>query len=193
MTTEQTSDQLFTAEETNLLRRQYVEKKLVPVLENRFQRFPQLHSAALFVGQFWNDEAEDAVHLDWIFSVLGTPDWGSAFEDRDYPEDPVNLPDLPPHWDLAWEKAGASFPYDDNGLAIPLFASFCKEGANQGMDFKDAYSLFAIFRKTESGIEIEYCGEMFRPWLEGIRPVSFQRFPEFERIALDQLFKETVD
>lgn len=193
MTTEPTSDKLFTAEETALLRRQYIEKMLIPVLENRFQRFPQLLSAALFVGQFWNDEADDAVHPDWIFSVLGTPDWGSAFEDRDYPEDPINLPDLPPHCDLAWEIGGVSFPFDDNGLAIPLFASFCREGANQGMDFQDAFSLFAIFRKTEAGIEVEYRGEMLRPWLEGIRPEYFQRFPEFERTAIDQLRKNTTD
>lgn len=194
MTTEPPSDKLFTAEETAILRRQYIEKNLIPVLEHRFQIFPQLQSAALLVAQYWDDEANDAVHFEWLFSVLETPDMVSAYSEEILDDiDLNNLPDLPIHWDITHQPDPPKFPYDDNGISIPLFAAYCREGCHQEMDRDESYSLFAIFRKTEEGIEAEYCGEMIRPWLEGIRPVSFQRFPEFERIALDQLFKETVD
>ncbi len=211
---------IFTAEETALLRRKFIEKRLLPPLDWRFKYYPGLKSAALFVAQYWDDEANDAVNVLWIFSVLETPDFEYPFSDstwddkdltgvapeklsetptyskiQDEEEDPVNLPNLPSHGQIEWFQ-GPDFlkmPWDHNGMAIPLFAAFCKEGAHQEMNSRDAYSLFAIFRKTEAGIEVEYRGEMLRPWLEGIRPEYFQRFPEFERFSIDQLLKDTAD
>jgi hypothetical protein len=220
MTTEPPSDKLFTAEETAILRRKYVEQRLLPPLDWRFKYYPNLKSAALFVAQYWDDEANDAVNVLWIFSVLETPDFDYPFSNstwteenlaarspgesgeaptlskiQDEEDDPVNLPNLPTHSQIEWFQ-GPDFrelAWDHNGMAIPLFAAFCKEGAHQEMNSREAYSCFAIFRKTADGIDIEYAGKMLRPWLEGIRPEYFQRFPEFERNAIDQLLKETAD
>lgn len=209
MTTEPPSDKLFTAEETAILRRKYVEKKLIPALQKLFDAFTELRSAALFVAQYWDDEAHDAVYPLWVFSVLETPDFDYPFsdetleesdlnstggEDDDYPiyskidqmeSDPVNLPGLGSHHDLGqlWGLDPSHGFYEwislnPNELAIPLFAAFCKEGADQGLSSRENYSLFALFRRKLSGIEVEYRGEMLRPWLEGIYPEWFQQFPD---------------
>lgn len=171
---EEIPGKMFTAEETNFLRRKYIEKKIIPALQKRFELFPQLRSAALFVAQYWDDEANDAVHPWWLFSVLETPDIAAAFRDENYFSDPVNLPGHPRHWDLNWKKGEPLYPWDDNGIVIPIFAAFCREGCHQQMTEDEAYSLFAIFRKIPTGFEVEYCGEMIRPWLDGVYPENYE-------------------
>lgn len=225
MTTEPTSDKLFTAEETALLRRKYVEKKLIPALQKLFDAFTELRSAALFVAQYWDDEAHDAVYDLWVFSVLETPNFDYPFSDEtieeselngtddeedDFPiyskidndePDPVNLPGLGTHNKLTWLWMEDHDKYPNfewislnhNIMAIPLFAAFCKEGADQGLSSRENYSLFALFRRKPSGIEMEYRGEMLRPWLDGMRPEYFHRFPESAQFGLDQLLKDTAD
>ncbi len=59
-------------------------------------------------------------------------------------------------------------PGNDN--AIPNFAAYFKEGCHQEMDYLEAYSPYAVFRRKEGDIEIEVVGNMLRPWLDGIRP-----------------------
>jgi hypothetical protein len=175
---------LFTAEETHLLRRQYIEKKLVPPLRTRFAQYPRLRSAALCFAQYWDDEANDAVHDLWFFSILETPDFKAAFQGDGFEIDAFNLPGLPTHWQINRNDGKEEFPYEDNGLAIPLFAAYCREDCHQSMDYEEAYSLFAIFRKTGTGIEIEFCGEMLRPWLEGVCP---ERCEEYSPEELETL------
>jgi hypothetical protein len=165
---------LFTPAEAKQLRENLIRKWILPALETRFAKYPALKSAGMLVAQYWCDEADDAVHHALIYSVLETPDFQTALSvDYENPDN-VNLPDLPSNNEIDWMEHHDFIPWDDNGIAIPAFAAYCRENCHQEMTTEEAYSLFAIFRKTDDGIEIEYVGEMIRPWLDGIAPEFFE-------------------
>ena len=124
------------------------------------------------VGQYWCDEAYDAVQYDLIWSTLETPDLQAAAEsDReDIAPDSVNL-DGRSHFDLfhfAWyQTPGRSWA--PNTLCIPLFAGFCVEGGHQEGDFLEFESPVATYRRTgPAEASFEFVGELVRPWLEGV-------------------------
>ncbi len=130
---EEIPGKMFSAEETQLLRRRYIGEKILPALRLLFEKYPGLQSAALFVAQYWDDEANDAVHPWWLFSIHAVPDFAAAFAEENLNADPVNLPDYPNHWDLYFNPADRTIPWDNNGLSIPLFAAFCREDCHQQM------------------------------------------------------------
>lgn len=167
---------MFSPEETRILRRNFVEKRLIPVLESRFQIFPELKSAAMLVAQYWQDEANDAVHLRWIFSVLETPDISSVCSNDEvfFEEDPTNLPNLPSHYNLNHTPPLPRFPSNENDFAISLFAAFCKETTGLDPTKFENHEVFAIFRKAGDHLEVDYCGEMIRPWLDGVFPEGWE-------------------
>jgi hypothetical protein len=135
-----------------------------------FDKHPELRSSLMLVSQFWSDEADDAVHCDFIFSKLGTPNLKAAAKawDDDEDGDPTNLPEGLNHLDLAWTVDG--YPWDDNGESIPLFAAFTKEDCDQEMSVMEAGAPYAVFRRSSLGVETELIGEMMRPWLDGVTP-----------------------
>jgi hypothetical protein len=133
-----------------------------------FDKHPELRSALMMVSQYWCDEADDAVHCDFIFSKLPTPNLKAAAKAWDEDADTVNLPEGLSHMDLAWTVEGYS--WDDNGEAIPLFAAFTKEGSDQEMSVMETGAPYAVFRRSSLGVETEVVGEMLRPWLDGVRP-----------------------
>lgn len=184
---------LLTPTEAKQLREKLIQKWILPALEARFAKYPALKSAGMFVSQFWCDEADDAVHLTLIYSVLETPDFQTAIALEYGDPDSVNLPDLPSHNDIDWLERQDFIPWDDNGIAIPAFAAFCREDCHQEMTNEEACSLFAIFRKTEDGFDIEYCGEMIRPWLDGIRPEFFEEIGADEISKIKAEYLETLD
>lgn len=169
---EEIPEKLFSTEESERLRQQFIREKIVPALERRFERYPQLRSAALLVGQYYCDEAHDAVHDFWVFSVLESPDLTVPFLKGQAKTDPANLPGPESIATIRWDKSLPVLPWEENWQAIPLFAAFCKESDVLGGPIMEAYSPFAIFRNTPDGVEIDFCGEMFRPWLDGLCPIA---------------------
>jgi len=134
-----------------------------PRVQLCFERFPQLQSVALLVAQYWDDEANDAVHEHTIFSILETPDLEAAFKaDENNKSDRVNLTDLIDTYPLQstwWELDGESSEeeicyWEDNAIAIPAFAAFCQEGAHQCMSTREAYTPYAILRRRAGEIEV---------------------------------------
>jgi hypothetical protein len=186
---------LFTPMEAKQLREKLIRKWILPALEVRFTKFPQLKSAGLLVAQYWCDEASDAVHSLMHYSVLETPDFKAAISLEYDQNDMVNLPNLPSNAGINWCGVEEMIQWDENGIAIPAFAAYCKEGMDQEMTTKEAFSLFAIFRKTDDGIDIEYCGEMLRPWLDGISP-EFSDYGGMDEEKAEQIkakYLETLD
>jgi uncharacterized protein (TIGR02996 family) len=59
--------------EAELARRQYIRTELLPFLSRHFQTYGLLRSAMLCVAQYWDDEADDAVHGELIVSELFEP------------------------------------------------------------------------------------------------------------------------
>jgi hypothetical protein len=150
-------------------RRAYVTEEVAPRVAVVFDEHPELRSVAMLVAQYWNDEADDAVHASFVFSVLDEPDldaWAEAHDD-----DSVNAPGIDT-WRL-WEllHLGASrLPWDSNGAAIPLFASVCPEGGSQDADPLSSYATYAVLRRVPGGVDVEFVGEALRPWLDGVAP-----------------------
>lgn len=184
---------LFTPTEAKQLRENIIRGWILPGLEKRFEKYAALRSAALLVAQYWCDEADDAVHKRLFFSVLETPDYKTALECGYGEHDPVNLPDLPPDSEILFDKDCGWISWDDNGMAIPAFAAFCREESHQELNTEEAYSLFAIFRKTSEGFDIEYCGEMVRPWLDGVRPEFFLEIDPDEVSKIKAEYLEPLD
>jgi hypothetical protein len=167
---------IYTKEEAAELREKIISSEIVPKIKVVFDKYPQLRSAMLLVAQYWDDEADDAVHYEIVFSVLPTPALGiKLVENDDYDEyDPVNLPGLPSLYRISSEAyhkvEDEEYAWRDNGNAVATFAAYCKEGCHQEMDYLEAYTPYAVFRWKEADIEIEVVGTMLRPWLDGVRP-----------------------
>jgi hypothetical protein len=174
---EETIEYLYTKEEAAQMREKIMDECVKPRAKACFERFPQLQSIALLVAQYWDDEANDAVHEHTIFSVLETPDLEAAFKaEEENKSDRLNLQDLTDVFELenvwwAADKLVEETSYwDDNATAIPAFAAFCQEGAHQGMSTREAYTPYAILRRRAEDIEVELVGQMLRPQLDGIKP-----------------------
>lgn len=171
---------LYTKEQAAEMRSRIMNEYIKPRVKACFERYAQLQSAMVLVAQYWADEADDAVHNSTIFSVLKTPDLSAAFKAyEDYLEDPVNLPGFEYTGEIydAWLSVDErvqdeeEFLYwEDNGIAIPAFAAFCKEGCHQDMKMAEAYTPYAILRRNGDEVDIEIVGQMYRPWLDGIKP-----------------------
>jgi hypothetical protein len=162
----------MTPEQAAAARERLVANALVPYVARVFERFDHLRSAAFCVAQFWCDEALDAVHYEWVFSELGTPDVPAGLEDEEV-EDPVNLPSGQLDW-------GANrYPpllanWDANSSFIPLFAAFCKEDCDQEMDPSESFVPYALFTRGPAGpadVSVQVVGKMLRPWLDGVAPL----------------------
>lgn len=174
-------EHLYTKKQVEQLRNQIIEKVVKPIVKANFNNFPQLKSATICVAQYWDDEAEDAVHYRIVYSVLYTPDIESATKAQgECSEDVVNLPgisnedgEIPNEIYYLPVKDGEEvYCWLDNGDAIPAFAAFCKEECHQDMIGLEAYSPYAILRRLDNdNIEVEVIGKMLRPWLDGMKPV----------------------
>jgi hypothetical protein len=170
-------EHLYTKQQAVQLRQKLMDEYVIPLVRICFRKYPQLRSATLLVAQYWDDEARDAVHSCFTFSVLDTPDLEAAAKaNENWTEDSVNLPGFGRYPYLVGnarqdlEKEGYSNYWDDNWDAIPAFAAFCREGAHQCMSTAEAYTPYAILRRCGDDITIEIVGQMLRPWLDGMHP-----------------------
>jgi len=157
-------------ERANELRRTFLERDVRPAVEKTFARHPELRSASFMLAQYWDDEADDAVHFALIFSILTQPDIAAASEGY-WEEDLVNLPRGVSHDGLDRETELRRV-WPDNGDAIPAFAAFCEEGSDQEMTIYEAYVPYALFERHGEEVEVRFVGTMLRPWLDGVPPAS---------------------
>lgn len=160
----------LTPEQAEAGRQRYLRELVLPYVRRVLARHPDLRSAMLLVAQYWNDEADDAVHREVLFSVLDEPDLEAA-RAADWERDEVNTPGR--HSSVLSDDLDDDeglFGWNENGEAISLFAAFCDEGCHQDMGYLDAYSPYALLRCIDGSIAIEVVGTMKRPWLDGVMP-----------------------
>jgi hypothetical protein len=170
-----------------------------------FKDFPDVQSAVLMVGQFWADEALDAVHRATAFSFAVNPDFAAYraeaerlyellldqsvdidafdgdFEAHDlWIEGRAAVERLGERWSLDkrfefHEKYDLYADWDSNGAAIPLFAAYCEEGADQEQPTGLSHAPYCVFRRGRGGgVDVEIVGVMVRPWLDGVAPQTFE-------------------
>lgn len=174
-------------------RLEYIERAIVPVVRRGFALDGRVRSAVLMVAQYWNDEADDAVHGTILYSLREDPDlafyvanarWQSEEEYESVEYDGTDQSWL---WSVEGPAAGlVDFEYRgvtcalrwaDNSDAIPLFAAFCKEGCDQDMHIAESYAPYCIFRPDKDEIRIEVVGKMLRPWLDGVERTEDEEPP----------------
>lgn len=138
-----------------------------------FKKHRELKSIALLVAQYWDDEADDAVHGRFVCSELETPDIEAALkeddEDADYDDydmDHVNLYSFTRH-----DRPRVSAPWNSNAAGIPAFAAYCTEGGDQNSPPLDNYTLYALFFRDG---RVKTVGSKVRPHLDG-HPVEMLR------------------
>lgn len=157
-------------EQTADLRQRFLQGPVHRAVEKVFGNDPTLHSMTLLVGQYWCDEASDAVQVTTVYSELETPVIeGFASDDRDEDGgDSVNLGGRR-QWNLVDFTESPERHWAPNGYCIPLFAAFCIEGGHQEGDYLEFESPIAIYRRTgPKSASMEFVGTMVRPWLDGV-------------------------
>ena len=158
-----------------------------------FGTHEELQSVMLCVAQYWDDEADDAVHAEFIFSKNQTPAWphictGYEDEDRDGAIADNSCSGCREAFSHSWMNA-----WSDNYSAVDGFAAYCKENSNQEMEVADAYLPYAIARKTPDGVDIEIVGKVLRPWLDEEEALSHVCSPQHEIHALLDLVYASPD
>lgn len=146
-----------------------------------FKDFPEVQSAVLMVGQFWADEAIDAVHRAIAYSFAVNPDFAAyraealrlnelLFDqsvDMDAFDDEYESHDLWLEGRAATERLGDRWSmdrrfefhdkyvrygdWDSNGSAIPLFSAYCEEGADQELPTGLSHAPYCVFRRGGNG------------------------------------------
>lgn len=171
---------LHTPERTAALRREWTRDRLLPALRALFARLPALRSACVLVAQYWNDEADDAVHCAIVVSELEAPDLAAASRAYEEPDDgdPGNLPTL--HslvlWNVGYEAStlepyDLKIPWDANHDAISLWAAYTLEGGSQMASGLAAYAPAVLVTRDGDDLVAREAWAQRRPWLDGVRPV----------------------
>jgi hypothetical protein len=130
-----------------------------------FAREPKWNSVLMCVAQYWNDEANDAVHCELIASTRLTPTWAFDIDDDDEGRTPTNAAPIEDARISTWnlEESVGNFPIDNNSTAVRPFQALCREGSSQESNYADAYLPAYVFRRDGS---VHFVGEIVRPWLD---------------------------
>lgn len=187
-------DQALDGETSAEIRRKYIELHFVPLCRRVFGKDPEVSSLILTVGQYWCDEAEDAVHLHvfpsgeakprptgWLghLRALVSGDarsgWPECLEDERWmhledDEDEPSFGELNERGEkLAGWKARRGLPnLDENSTAITAFASFCIPGCDQEMPPAESQTPYAIGWRgaTADVVVVDIVGHMHQPQWE---------------------------
>lgn len=134
-----------------------------------FTTKPQLRSVMMSVAQYWSDEADDAVHAFAVASERATPLWPHVCSETSWDDDPPE-----PIAGEICESCGdlGYFPCDDNGSSIPVFEPYCHEDGSQEESMAENYTPFAVARRTDDGVAIEFVGMLHRPENQMLEPAE---------------------
>ena len=131
-------------------------------VEKHFKRDSRIQSAILIIAQYWDDEADDAVHANVLFSKAECPNWplnrdinilnrDSSYFGLDF--DPYEIQDTNIEW-LPWS--------DNSGATISAFELFCTEDGTQHDDEDLTYKPYAWAYRNGDNMTIEVYGQVLR-------------------------------
>lgn len=129
---------------------------VVPACRKMFAAHPSAASITYAVGQYWSDEADDAVHGEFVLSRERDPRWPECCDDGTEEFRGVWAHDFVPF------NSGL----DDNSTMITAFASFCIEERSQDDSTAEAHTPYAVIRRApgpEVDVTVEIVGQMHRP------------------------------
>ena len=141
-----------------------VVRLLEAALPAMFAASPDLRTLGLFVAQYWNDEADDAVHGDVRFSFEHTHDATKlrSVEDRWEMDEDDPLADVMDRL----ERATPALPNSNDDM-IAAFAAYAPETTQDDPQ----YAPYALFhRRDDGGFTTTIVGTMCRPEWEDRPP-----------------------
>lgn len=157
------------------LRAKIVREQVLPMARHLFEREPRAESVLFLVGQFWSDEADDAVHGELLACIDRDPRWpecarfavnplGKLEDDDVFDADDGYVPTDDAFW--AQYRLLDGLPksiryFDDNGEMIVAFAAYCLEGCDQEQTKDESFTPYCIVRRNTA--EPEVIGRMLRP------------------------------
>lgn len=144
------------------LRDKCMRQRFAPLAKEMFARMPDVQCIAYTIGQYYCDEAEDAVHEEVATFLERDPKWPDAFDQE---ADEARKEEA-----FASHKHGFfGFAFDlpmldVNSSAITAFASYCRELGDQDQPFAESHVVYALARRGTGGeVVIDVVGEMHRP------------------------------
>jgi hypothetical protein len=155
------------------MRQTAVRYYLEPIARLVFEAIPEANSVLLVVAQYWNDESDDATHVDLVVSSERSPKWPSCLDasvggtdrwERSTLNDAINT------------VIGGGWP-DDNYRNIVAFASQCLPDCHQEMSQAEAYRPYAVATRgaTPSQISCKITGKTRRKQYEDEFNVGYHK------------------
>jgi len=154
------------------LRDKCMRQRFAPIAQEMFARMPDVQSIAYTVGQYWCDEAVDAVHEAIVTFLERDPEWPRSFDEAG---DAARKKHAFGDDFLGYFRFLDRFPcLDENGTAITAFASFCSEMGDEEKSLSKSHLVYALARRGGGeGVAVDLVGTMSRPAWEDRFDVGF--------------------
>jgi len=148
------------------LREQHMREHVVPACTAMFAAHPTANAIVFAVAQYWADEANDAVHGQFVVSASRDPAWPSCCIES---EEVFGSP-------YAGDFVGYDSGLNDNSTMITAFASCCVAESDQEAEVAAAYTPYAVIRRVPGaaggegsvGVSVEVIGQLHRPEWEDV-------------------------
>lgn len=152
------------------LRRHTLNTRLREEAERIAKRWSACRSVLLGVAQYWDDQANDEVHVDVFASDRNTPDWPHFHIENEDEEDlDHQLVPGESSRDRCRYCGRSAVDYLSWGYGelVPAFEAYCHERGTQSSSDHENVRPYAIARKNErGGFDVEHVGRIVRPWLD---------------------------
>lgn len=175
---------------SRVLRQQFEQEFALPLARAMFELEPRCQSVLVTIGQYWCDEATDAVHSEVIACDERDPTWPLAGQarpgaigdaaslaaqlesDAKYSEEPGGLSEV--QYGLFTDACRRAFGkeylcfLDENSDMIVAFASYCREVSDQEQPSWRSHTPYGLIRRPLDGESptFEVLGQMYRPQWE---------------------------
>lgn len=137
------------------LRREVHERRFIELTQKMETAWPALRSALLCFAQYWDDNADDQVHVDVFASDRVTPEWPHVCDEGEGERCHYCEREAVPWVDWGY------------GELVPSFEAYCHERGNQNHGDEFNCRPYAIARRNvHGGFEVEHVGRIVRPWLD---------------------------
>lgn len=175
---------------SRVLRQSFEQEYALPLARAIFELEPRCQSVLVTVGQYWCDEATDAVHSELFACAERDPTWPLAAqahpgalgdpaalaetlqEDAKSEACPADLREI--QYGLLEDARMRAFGekyycvLDDNSDMIVAFASYCREVSDQEQPSWRSHTPYGLIRRPLAGepASFEVIGRMYRPHWE---------------------------
>jgi len=183
----------YTAEEAEARRLELLEELVYPVVLKVFKKYPNFKSAALLLRHDERGDHKDAVRPHLAFSVKSEPDlqaWADDYEverDKSFKGRAFFIEGRAgaQTGEVSFDANGTSdvenivtaeLDWKDNADTISMFSAYCPGADDLRWIVIDNFAPFAVlgYDQKSKDLDVLIVGNQYRPWLDGVMPLSEQ-------------------